>query len=168
MIDIVRDPAAVVVQGRTRYVTLVRPERSMTLTAQGPQGPPGEPGPMVSRQVATFTTGSLADNASDTGTVTLAPGYRLLRVATDKPARVRLYTSTAARTGDSSRPPGTDPTGDHGVILDFVTTADLDWGLSPTVDGYLDAGADVPWAVTNTSGSTGAVTVTLTWVQTEA
>lgn len=178
MIDVVREPAAVTVQGRSQLVTLVRPERSTTLTAQGPQGPPGPPGvdgaqgppgPLLSRKTATFTTASVADAAADMGTVTLAPGYRLLRIATDRAARIRLYTSTAARTADTSRPAGTDPTGDHGVMLDMVTTSgDLDWGLSPAVDGYLDTvGTAVPFAVTNLSGSTGTVTVDLTWVQTE-
>jgi uncharacterized protein DUF4082 len=76
-----------------------------------------------SRQTATITTASLANNAQETGTVTLAKGYRLLRLTTDKAARVRLYSTTAKRDADLARAVGTDPTGDHGVMFDFVTTA---------------------------------------------
>ncbi len=99
----------------------------------------------------------------------MKPGYRLLKIETDIPARVRVYDSTAARTADASRPIGTDPTGAHGVILDFVTTVSiLEWWLNPVVDGYTTAGTDsVPVAITNLSGSTDTVTVTLTWIRSE-
>ena len=116
-----------------------------------------------------MTTASLANNATEDTTVTLKPGYRLLKVETDVAARVRVYDSTANRTADAARAVGTDPTGEHGVILDFVTTAgNLAWWLNPVVDGYTTAGTDtVPLAITNVSGSTDTVTVTLTWIRSE-
>ena len=141
----------------------------------GPQGIQGEPGPagadggFVSRTTSEITTSSLANNATEDTTVTLKPGYRLLKVETDVAARVRVYDSTASRTADASRPIGTDPTGAHGVILDFVTTVStLEWWLNPVVDGYTTANNDtVPLAITNLSGSTDTVTVTFTWVRSE-
>jgi len=151
---------------------------------QGPQGPQGEPGPQgatgpagsdgadggfVARATADVTTASLTNNATENTTITLKPGYRLLKVETDIPARVRIYDSTDKRTADASRGIGTDPTGVHGVILDLVTTeANLSWWLSPVVDGYTsDANDTVPLAITNLSGSTDTVTVTVTWVRSE-
>jgi hypothetical protein len=111
----------------------------------------------------------LANNASEETTVTLKPGYRLLKVETDISARVRVYDSTTSRTADAARAVGTDPTGVHGVILDVVTTPSiLEWWLSPVVDGYTEnAGDTVPLAITNLSGSTDTVTVIFTWVRSE-
>ena len=137
--------------------------------ATGPQGPAGADGGFVARASADVTTASLSNNATENTTITLKPGYRLLKVETDIPARVRIYDSTDKRTADASRGIGTDPTGVHGVILDLVTTeANLSWWLSPVVDGYTsDATDTVPLAITNLSGSTDTVTVTVTWVRSE-
>ena len=141
----------------------------------GPQGIQGEPGPagadggFVSRTTSEVTTSSLANNAYEETTVTLKPGYRLLKVETDVAARVRVYDSTASRTADAARAIGTDPSGVHGVVLDLVTTPSvLAWWLSPVVDGYtVDATDTVPLSITNLSGSTDTVTVTFTWVRSE-
>lgn len=116
-----------------------------------------------------FTTSTLADGAIENDTVTIYPGYRILHVATDRAARVRAYASAADRTADASRPPGTDPTGDHGVLLDVVTTSgDLDWRMTPAVDAYTDdETSNVPVAVTNMSGASHTVQVTLTLIRTE-
>jgi len=136
---------------------------------QGPKGDQGDPGGFVSRTTSNVTTSSLATNATEDITITLKPGYRLLKVETDVPARIRVYDSTDSRTADASRTIGTDPQGDHGVILDFVTTdADLSLWLSPVVDGYTsDASDNVPLAITNLSSSTDTVTITFIWVRSE-
>ena len=144
----------------------------------GPQGPQGDPGPagadgadggFASRTTSEITTSSLANNASEETTVTLKPGYRLLKVETDIAARVRVYDSTASRTADTARAIGTDPSGVHGVVLDLVTIPSiLAWWLSPVVDGYtVDATDTVPLSITNLSGTTDTVTVTFTWVRSE-
>lgn len=127
---------------------------------------------VVARDTEVYTTASLADDAEETGTVTLAKGYRLLRIATDVAARVRVYTTAAKRTADAARAVGVDPTGDHGVVLDAVTTgALLAFDLSPTVDGWNNEStpsASIPIAVQNLSGTTDTVAVTFTFIQTEA
>ena len=105
---------------------------AVQVSATGPAGPagppgadgaPGPPGTGFTRQTTTFTTASLAANAGESGTLTLAKGYRLLKLMTTRPARVRLYTTAAKRDADVARPIGTAPTGDHGCLLDLVTTA---------------------------------------------
>lgn len=56
------------------------------------------------------------------------------KITSNRPARVRFYTTTAKRDADASRAIGTDPTGDHGVLLDVVFTSSmLSLDLSPTV-----------------------------------
>lgn len=121
------------------------------------------------RDTDTVSTASLADGATGNVTLTLKPGYRVLKVETNVPARVRVYDSAAHRTSDASRPVGTDPSGVHGVVLDLVTTAStLAFWLSPVVDGYTaDASDTVPLAVTNLSGAASVVTVTVTWIRSE-
>ena len=121
------------------------------------------------RQTKTLVTGPLASGATATGTVELAGSYRALRVTTDVPARVRLYTNAAKRDQDLARPVGVKPSGDHGRMLEVVTTTALPaLDLSPTLDGFVEDGTqEVPFSVTSTSPSGGAVTVTLIWIRTE-
>lgn len=121
------------------------------------------------RQTKTLITGPLASGATATGTVDLAGSYRVLRVATDVPARVRLYTNAAKRDQDLARPVGVKPSGDHGRMLEVVTTAALPaMDLSPTLDGFVEDGSDaVPYSVTSTSPSGGAVAVSFVWIRTE-
>lgn len=123
------------------------------------------------RQSTGITTTSIADGAMTTGTVTLSKSYRLIRIVTDRPARVRLYTTSAKRDADSPRTAGSMPTGDHGLVVDLVTTSgDLDWDLSPVVDGSdgkTTPNGSIPYIVTNMSGVTSTVTATLYWIATE-
>lgn len=118
------------------------------------------------RTTATFTTASLAPNARSSGTITMAPGYRLYRLQTDRLARVRLYDTLVHREADVARAAGTDPTGDHGLVLDYVTTSTATLTLSPLVDGFADSAA-VPITVDNLDNATGTITVTLTYLRTE-
>ena len=154
----------------------------------GPQGPPGEDGAdgvdgtdgaigpagpagtgLQARQTETVTTSSLAVDDTDNGLLTMAAGYRLQHLYTNRVARVRLYTSVAKRAADAGRAIGTDPGTNSGLMLEYVTTAsDLASDLSPMVDGFTaDGSENVPYAITNKSGSTGTVTLTLDWIRTE-
>lgn len=133
----------------------------------------GGTGALPLRDEIVETTGSLADAASEDIDVTAigASSLRLISLETDVEARVRVYGTDADRDADAARPVGTDPTGDHGVLLDFVTTTgDLAPRLSPQVDcSNLDAmPTDTLYMrVTNLSGSTDTVEVTLTYIPTE-
>ncbi len=120
------------------------------------------------RTTAVITTASLANGATENGDVTLAAGYRLLRIETDRACRVRLYDTAGHRTTDADRPSGTDPTPatDHGVVLDYVATGAVDALLSPAVDSQCPTGTTVKYAIENRS-ATSAVEVTLTWIRTE-
>lgn len=137
----------------------------------GPQGPKGDTGAVTSRVTSTFTTPSLASGASWSGLIPLSVGYRLYRIATSVPARVRLYATAAQRDADASRPVGTDPTGDHGLLFEFVTTTGLlSATLNPLVDGATfdtPLASNVPATVTRTGAGTGTVDVTLTYAVTE-
>lgn len=131
----------------------------------------GGVGNAFTRDTAIITTISLADAARESSTATFgtAAAFRVLSVSTDIACRVRLYTTTTARDADITRVPGTDPTGNHGVMLDVVTTAGLlALDLSPAADCYLPGTAGtVPYTIDNLSGSEDTVTATLTYLRTE-
>lgn len=144
--------------------------------ATGPQGPQGIAGlngtGVQVRTTATMTTVSLAAGGSTSTTVDFQSfGWRLLKVQTDVPARIRLYATPTQRDADAARPLGTDPTGDHGLLLEVVTTAGaLELTLSPQVDGASmedPLSTSVAARVTNLSAADASVTATFTYVRTE-
>lgn len=123
-----------------------------------------------SRKDAVITTPSLASGATFNGSVAMAPGYRLYKVAADRLMRLRVYTTTLQRTADATRAIGVDPDpeSDHGLVLEFATAPWLMSAvLSPQVSGYCPSGVMVPYAITNLDPAAGAATVTLTFVRTE-
>jgi hypothetical protein len=67
-----------------------------------------------------------------------------------------------------ARAVGTDPTGDHGLMLEVVFSAAGSTSLSPLPDGYTeDASTNVPYTIDNSSGSTSTVTTVLGYIRTE-
>lgn len=123
------------------------------------------------RQKATYTTGSLGAGSYEMGTIDLAISYKVLRIKTSSPARVRLYDSDAGQAGDVARAIGVDPGDGSGVILEFVSTSGLLTAtLSPLVSGTsteFTPSKRIPITVTNTDTSSTPITVTLTWIEEE-
>lgn len=114
--------------------------------------------------VATVVNKTLAAVPAATGvtsTVLLGKAFRLDRVVSDKPCRLRLYISAAHRTADADRPRDQDPVGDHGMIAEVILTADLlDLTLLPMPHGYV-VGGTTYLAVFNDS-TTGDINLTFT------
>lgn len=118
----------------------------------------------AARSSVSHTTASLAAGGVEySGTFTVPPSFVAHHLATDYPARVRLYLSAAYRTADLSRPVTADPTGDHGCILEVVTTAGvLDLALSPEAAAILPAaGTTVYLTIQNLDTVARAITVDL-------
>ena len=96
----------------------------------------------------------------------------LMQVGLSTAGWLRLYTDSASRSIDSSRPIGVDQTPGSGVIAEVITT-----GISTTqiitpfvMGGNLDnpANTTIYAAITNLSGTTQAITANLTILQLEA
>lgn len=140
--------------------------------AQGATGPQGPTGSGFSRATATITTASIAVNSTAQGTVSLSKSFRVQSLATDVPARVRLYATAAQRDADASRAIGTAPSGNHGLVMEVITGAGLlSLMMSPQADGSnLDASpsSNIPYNVTNIGTSTTAINVTLGYMPTES
>lgn len=133
------------------------------------QGPPGPIG-LESRADATFTATSLAAGTGVDLQATMSSTFAFIKAAVDQPSiRTRVYISAAHRTADTSRTVGVDPTGDHGLILEFISDAVVQslW-LSPAAIGYLTSGIEVPIRVDNLGTGTVTAVVTLTWLKMEA
>jgi len=116
------------------------------------------------------TTSSIANNTSSNLDITGHKGYFLYKIQTSAAAWVRLYSSASARTSDAGRSETTDPTPGSGVIAEAITTGAQTVLVTPFAGGFNDENPvtnTIPCAVTNKSGSTQTITVTLTVVPTE-
>jgi hypothetical protein len=123
------------------------------------------------RTTISGNTASLANSA--TGNIDLAGyrGYALYRITTSAAAWVRIYTDAASRALDSTRLDSQDPGTNSGVVAEVITTGANTIVLSPAAVGFNNEAtptANIALAVTNRSGSTGQITVSLTVVQLES
>lgn len=136
---------------------------TVTVTAKGLPGA-AQGGTDVADYVV--TTGSLTNHAAAQTAVSLGTSeiHYALALEVDRPARVRFYATAAQQAADLSRSAGTDPSGNHGVLLDVVfSSGDLERVLTPTaLLMSLDDFGDIPATITNESGASSTVTVTLT------
>lgn len=125
---------------------------------------------LQARQDFNGTTSSLADNTTENLNITAYKAYTLLKVETDADAWVRVYTDAAARTADSTRSEGADPSPGSGIIAEIRGSGVV--RMSPAAIGYNNdspsATDTVYTAVTNRSGSATTITVTLTAIRLEA
>lgn len=135
-------------------------------------GAAGVPVPVSSggvRSSVTYTTASLAAGATETGSFTVPKAYSILRLVNTYPAWVRVYLSSAQRDADLARASNVDPTGDHGCILETITTAGmLTLDLSPVAVGASPTDGTVAYiTVTNLDTVALAVATTLSLLSME-
>lgn len=128
-------------------------------------------GGVYSRTTATNATSSIYYNATANISFTGFKSYALLKVQTSAAARVRLYTTSAARSSDSARAQNTNPTPGSGLIAEVITSATQTVLMTPGVFGFNDdatPSTTIYAAVTNLTAGQQAITVTLTLLQLEA
>jgi hypothetical protein len=110
----------------------------------------------------TYVTASIADDANETGTISTGRTFIISHIVTDYAARVRLYVNNTARDADITRAVGISPTGNHGLMFEFITSAGaLDWSVTPNVICRADS-ATPGITVTNLSDTEHAIDVDLT------
>jgi plastocyanin len=125
---------------------------------------------LATRASLTGSTSSIANEATANVNITGYKGYMLYKIQTSAAAWVRLYVSDAARTADAARTQGQDPLPGSGVIAEVITTSAETVIIAPGVIGFNNESPVtniVPAAVTNLSGGSVAITVTLTAVEME-
>lgn len=139
------------------------------LTSNGSGGVAWTNGGLQSRATSASGLNTLADQAAATPNITSPKTYALLGIETTHAAWVVLYNSDAARTADLSRNINVDPVAGSGVLAEVITTGAQTQYLSPGVICFNTQTTGTTYArVTNLSGSTASVNVTLTYVQLEA
>jgi len=147
-------------------VTVTGTLGTKTITISGGGGG----GALQSRQTFNTATASIADGAVDNITITAYKTYSLLKVQTSAAAWVTLYTDQSSRSADSGRSEATDPLPGSGVVAEVITTAAQTQIITPATIGWNNEStpvASVYAKVVNKSGSTAAITVTITVVQLE-
>jgi hypothetical protein len=125
---------------------------------------------LSNRSTVTTTTSGLSANTSATATVTAAKGYALYSIQVSAGAWVTVYSSASAQSNDSSRTITTDPTPGSGVIAEAVTTTATTTYFSPAIHGYNADGSvntNMYLKIYNNSGSSTAITVTITYLKLE-
>jgi hypothetical protein len=131
----------------------------------------GGGGTLATRAAVAGTTASLANAATGNLTIIGYKGYMLYKIQTSAAAWVRIYTDIASRTADASRVEGADPTPGSGVVAEVITTGAQTILISPGALGFSNEASpntNIQLAVTNKSGGTTTITITLTAVQLEA
>lgn len=96
--------------------------------------------------------------------------YALLKLETDNAAWVRLYTDYASRTADLGRTQGDDPVPYSGLVADVTTTGSQELIITPCIIGFNNespATRTIPCSITNLSGTSTNITLTLTLLQQE-
>lgn len=119
-------------------------------------------------KTASFTTASLTSSQAASGTVNLdGPGYAISIIQVDRACRLELYVSTTKRDADSSRAEGVAPAGDHGLTLEYIFPASGIYEMPGDIPGSISGGGlALPYRLTN-KGTTGTVTVTMTYRRTK-
>jgi len=124
-----------------------------------------------SRSTASATTASIADNVSANIQITGFKSYMLMSVSVTAGCIVTLYTSSAARTADSSRLYYIDPLPGSGVVAEIIFSSAATQVITPSLLGFNDDATpsnNIYARVTNRSGASAAITVTLKLLRLEA
>ncbi len=122
------------------------------------------------RATATVTTASLADDATENSTVTMAKTASILNVTADRGCRVRLYQTSGDRTDDAGRTIGTPPSETTNILAEYVfaVTGTIRRIPVTVTNGDGSPTTSIYYAITNTSGSTHTVQVDFIWLKLEA
>lgn len=115
------------------------------------------------------STSSIADNVAAELNITGYKAYSLFKITTNAAAWVRVYVDDASRDADTTRSEGEDPSPGDGVIGEVRTTGSQSVLITPGIMGFNNDNPrtnNIYLSVTNRSGSSTAITVTLTVLQT--
>ena len=131
----------------------------------------GAGGSLSSRTTGVGSTGTIANAATANVTITGFKSYMLTKIETTHASWIRIYTDTASRLADASRLEGTDPLPGSGVIAEIIATGSGTFLISPGTLGFNNESVPttaIELAVTNKSGASANISITLALLQLEA
>jgi len=120
-----------------------------------------------SRQTATITTASINAGATLNTTITLSTTCIILRVVASVNSWIRFYSSTASRASDAARLITTAPDPGSGIIFDISGTSFTFSPLAVAANFETSISNVFPLTIVN-NGSTGTITLTITYIQIQA
>lgn len=120
----------------------------------------------------TFTSGSLAVNASEIDTVsTTCYAFQIFTISVSSPARIRFYGTNATATADLSRLVASPPTGNVGLMAEFVfSSTQLSWICSPVpliFNNDSSVNQNIYITIQNLGTTTGTINITATILKLE-
>lgn len=129
-------------------------------------------GQQPSRVIVSATTGPLFQNQTGNISITGFKSYAILKIATELPSWVRIYSDQASRTADASRTENQDPAPGAGVIAEVITTGPGEQTvlMTPSVMGFNNENpvtGVIPVAVTNKGTGLATIQITLTLIKLE-
>jgi len=149
-------------------VAIGTPQVGQTLKWNGSNWSPADSaGGRVTAQLATST---IANGAAENITITGFKSYALLKIQTSAAAWVTIYSDTGSRLADASRLENVDPAPGSGVVAEIIHTSPTTTKITPGTIGWNDdatPSTNIYLKVVNKSGSSAAITVTLTLLQLE-
>ena len=122
------------------------------------------------RTTFSVITSSIANNTTANVAINTYKTYVLSKVQTSAAAWVRIYTDGTSRTNDAGRSVGSDPLAGSGVVAEILKDTASTQLITPGVIGFNNDATvnnNTYLAVTNLSGSTQAITITMTMLQFE-
>ncbi len=150
-------------------VTLSSPQANQILEYDGSAWVNATNSSGLQSRTTAQASGTVANNGVLNTTFTTPPTYALLKIETSHAAWVTLYTSSNARTNDSTRLEDVDPTPGSGVLAEVITTGAVTQSITPASICFNESGASTTYAkIVNKSGSTANLTVTITYLKLEA
>ena len=120
----------------------------------------------ATRQAVILSTVVLAFGAAESGLVVLSPVFEVLQVSLSVAARLRLYSSVAARTADAARSATTRAQAGSGLILEVKSGGALSQPCDPHAHGAnfeSVVSSNIPYVIQNLADS-GSVTVIFTFI----
>ena len=129
----------------------------------------GGGGGSLSRVTETQTTSSFA-NMDSIEFTNCGKSFAIYEIVAEKECRIRIYSDTASRAADLNRSAADDPPEGAGVIAEFVATSpNTTFKVTPAIYGWLDnSETEVPMTITNNTGSSTDMDVTITVLKLES
>ena len=132
----------------------------------------GGGGSSPSRATVTKTTGSLANNSNETGSITLAKGGIIYFVTVDRDCWVRLYATAADQSADASRVLGASAPATTNILFEESFGSGGSQTLRrlavPYYNGDGTPATSIYYNIVNKSGSTSTVQVQITHLPLES
>lgn len=156
------------ISGTYKYICTVHGSMIGDIEVADPSASGGGGG-SLSRVTETKTTSSFA-NLDYLEFTTVGKSFAIYEIVAEKECRIRIYSDTTSRAADLNRSAADDPPEGAGVIAEFVATSpNTTFKVTPAIYGWLDDNeTELPVTVTNNTGGTTDMDVTITVLKLES